>query len=131
MSALTAPTQDMSAFSLTCKPTEPPDYRFLIITLLVTILVVANHAFGQASLPGTEESSKPEAAGTLLRLLDTALFTWGTRLFAALSIASAGWSLKEQRFGVAAISIVAAVIIATAPTWVRNLFDIGGGSIFS
>lgn len=82
-------------------------------------------------LPGADESSKLEAAGTLLRLLDTALFTWGSRIGAAICIASSGWSLKEQRYATALITIVAAVLIATAPNWVKNLFEIGGGSVFN
>jgi len=76
--------------------------------------------FAQASLPGSDASDKLEAAGTLLRLLDTALFKWGARLFAGICIMSAAWSLKEQRFGIAIICIVGALIFGTAPTWVKN-----------
>jgi len=87
--------------------------------------------FAQASLPGSDASDKLEAAGTLLRLLDTALFKWGARLFAGICIMSAAWSLKEQRFGIAIICIVGALIFGTAPTWVKNIFSIGAGdSIF-
>jgi hypothetical protein len=45
---------------------------------------------------------------------------------------SAGWNLKEQRFGIAVLCVVAAIVLGTAPTWVKNIFDIGGGGgIFS
>lgn len=88
--------------------------------------------FAQASLPGSDASDKLEAAGTLLRLLDTALFKWGARIFAGICIMSSAWSLKEQRFGIAIICIVGALIFGTAPTWVKNIFSIGtGDSIFS
>jgi hypothetical protein len=88
-------------------------------------------AVAQSSLPGSDASDKMEAAGTLLRLLDTALFKWGARLFAGICIMSAAWSLKEQRFGIAIICIVGALIFGTAPTWVKNIFSIGAGdSIF-
>ena len=88
--------------------------------------------FAQASLPGSDASDKLEAAGTLLRLLDTALFKWGARIFAGICIMSSAWSLKEQRFGMAIICIVGALMFGTAPTWVKNIFSIGAGdSIFS
>lgn len=82
-------------------------------------------------LPGEDVSNQLEAAGTLLRVVDTALFAWGARLFAGMAILSAGWALKEQRFGVAAICCLAAVLIGTAPTWVKNIFEIGGGTLFN
>ena len=84
-------------------------------------------AFAQGSLPGTDASDKLEAAGTLLRILDTALFKWGARIFAGICVMSAAWSLKEQRFGIAIICIVGALIFGTAPTWVRNIFAISSG----
>ena len=89
-------------------------------------------AWADSALPGTDASDKLEAAGTLLRLLDTALFKWGARIFAGLCVMSAAWSLKEQRFGIAIICLVGALIFGTATTWVKNIFAIGSGdSIFS
>ena len=82
-------------------------------------------------LPGADEMDKLTAAGSLLRLVDTILFKFGTRLMAGLCILSAGWNLKEQRFGIAMICVLAAVVIGTAPMWVKNIFDIGGGTLFS
>ncbi|MCB9061467.1 MAG: hypothetical protein H6622_08100 [Halobacteriovoraceae bacterium] len=79
-------------------------------------------------LPGTDSSDKLEAAGTLLRMVDTALFKWGARIFAGLGILSAGWHLKDQRFGLAVISVIGSILIGTCPMWVKNIFDIGGGS---
>lgn len=94
--------------------------------------ILGTECFAQASLPGSDASDKLEAAGTLLRLLDTALFKWGARIFAGICIMSAAWSLKEQRFGIAIICIVGALIFGTAPTWVKNIFSIGAGdSIFN
>lgn len=83
-------------------------------------------------LPGSDVSDKMEAAGTVLRLLDTALFQWGAKIFAGLCVMSAGWALKEQRFGVAVISIIGAIMFGTATTWVKNIFDMSSAnSIFS
>ena len=113
------------------------DVRFWIMTMIAVALAAALYwvfgaeCFAQASLPGSDASDKLEAAGTLLRLLDTALFKWGARIFAGICIMSAAWSLKEQRFGIAIICIVGALIFGTAPTWVKNIFSIGAGdSIF-
>ena len=109
------------------------DVRFWIwiviaVGFVASILwVFSAECFAQASLPGSDVSDKLEAAGTLLRLLDTALFKWGARIFAGICIMSAAWSLKEQRFGIAIICIVGALIFGTAPTWVKNIFAIGGG----
>lgn len=107
----------------------------LLLALVFAIAlswILGVEAFAQARLPGTDASDKLEAAGTLLRMIDTGLFKWGARIFAGICIMSAAWALKEQRFGIAIICIVGAVIFGTAPTWVKNIFDIGGGdSVFS
>jgi len=113
------------------------DVKFWVWTIIAVGLaaalcwVIGAECFAQASLPGSDASDKLEAAGTLLRLLDTALFKWGARIFAGICIMSAAWSLKEQRFGIAIICIVGALIFGTAPTWVKNIFSIGAGdSVF-
>lgn len=85
----------------------------------------------QVNLPGTDPSDKLDTAGALLKLVDTAIFTWGARILAGLCVLSAGWSLKEQRFGISVLCILAAVVIGTAPLWVKNIFSIGSGGIFS
>lgn len=104
----------------------------LILYLMIALLIV--HLFSnevmanQIRLPGEDSSDKLEAAGTLLRLVDTALFKWGARVFAGLGILSAGFHLKDQRFGLAVISVIGAIIMGTSPLWVKNIFDIGGGA---
>ena len=106
-----------------------------MIVFLAALILIATYgldAFSQVALPGSDESSRLEAAGTLLRIIDTGLFQWGTRIFAGLSIVSAGWALKEQRFGVAIMCIISAILLGSAPNWVKNVFDIGNSdSIFS
>lgn len=88
-------------------------------------------AFGAPKLPGSDESDKLEAAGTLLRIVDTALFSWISRILSALLLLSGGLALKDQRFGITALCVLGAILLATIPLWVRNIFDIGGGTIFS
>lgn len=94
-------------------------------------LVLGGSAFG-AGLPGGDEAvGKLKAASSLLGIVDTALFKWGARIFAGLCIMSAGWALKEQRFGVAIVCVIGAILVGTAPSWVKNIFDISGGdSVF-
>ncbi len=77
-------------------------------------------AFAQGRLPGDDATDKLEAAGTLLKIIDTGLFKWGARIFAGICIMSSAWALKEQRFGIAIICIIGAIIFGTAPTWVKN-----------
>ncbi len=99
-----------------------PAYAWIVLGILLFFLP---HAIaGVGNLPGTDESQKLEAAGTLLRLIDTALFKWGARLFAGLCILSGAWALKEQRFAMAIIAVIGAIVIGTAPTWVKNIFSI-------
>ncbi len=86
----------------------------------------------QVSIPGSDQSDKLQAAGSLLRLVDKGIFVWGARIFAGLCIMGAGWNLKEMRFGAAVVCVIAAIILGTAPLWVKNVFNLGGGSsIFS
>lgn len=113
-----------------------PDWEAVCCLLIVGIgvfLAFSNVSLADVgNLPGKDESAKLEAAGTLLRLIDTGLFKWGARLFAGLCIMSGAWALKEQRFGMAVICVIGAVIFGTAPTWVKNVFSISGeSSIFS
>lgn len=103
-----------------------------LLAVLIWILLFEPLTLAQTgTLPGSDASDKLEAAGTLLRLVDTALFKWGARLFAGLCIMSSAWSLKEQRFGIAIVCIIGALIFGTAPTWVRNIFAISSSdSVF-
>lgn len=105
----------------------PNSSTFIFICLLIGTLLYAD-AYGQVRLPGQDQSDKLEAAGTILRFVDTALFKWGARIFAGISILAGGWALKEQRFPVAVVCVISALVIGTCPMWVSNIFDIGGGN---
>ena len=90
-----------------------------------------NEVQAQVRIPGTDQSAKLQTAGTLLMLVDTALFVWLAKIFAGLCILSSGWLIKEQKFGPAVICVVGALIIGTSPAWVLNIFEIsGGGGVF-
>lgn len=98
----------------------------------IALSVGGIQALADSRLPGEDASDKLEAAGTLLKILDTGIFKWGARVFAGLGIMAGGWALKEQRFPTAVICIVGSMIIGTAPKWVKNIFDVGDNQgIFS
>jgi len=107
----------------------------LMILAFVLVEVVLSMPQALASgthLPGDDVSDKLEAAGTLLKLIDTGIFKWGAKVFAGLLVMSGGWALKEQRFGIAAICVAGAVVIGTTPKWVKNIFEVGDNqSLFS
>lgn len=102
------------------------ELTFFILLIMLTLFFTAS-AWGQVRIPGSDESAKLKAAGTLLMLMDTALFVWLARIFAGLCVLSAGWLIKEQKFGPAVVCVVGALVIGTSPMWVQNIFEIGGG----
>ena len=105
---------------------------FVLIFFLILCILAWQEALGSIpKLPGTDQSDKLQAAGTLLRIIDSVLFSWGARLMAGLCVLGAGWNLKNQAFGLAVMCIIAAIIMGTAPMWVKNIFDMGGGTLFS
>ena len=118
-------------------PKSPQDWLTILLCLvavgsLVFLAFYSTPSLAGTTLPGEDASSKLEAAGTLLKVLDTGLFKWGARIFAGICIMSSAWALKEQRFGIAVICVVGAIVFGTAPKWVKNIFDIGDNqSIFS
>jgi len=110
----------------------PIFFYFVLAALSAFVLFHTVPALADARLPGEDISAKMESAGTLLRFVDTGIFKWTARILAGLCIFGAGWSLKEMRFGPAVISMIAAILFGTAPTWVKNIFSIGGAdSVFS
>ncbi len=102
----------------------------LLFFWLISVLIEPSMA-QIPNLPGTDQSDKLQAAGTLLRIIDSALFSWLSRIFSGLLILNAGISLKNQAFGMAFISIIGALVVGLTPQLVKNVFDIGGGTLFS
>lgn len=103
----------------------------LMIMIYILMVLISPAEASVAKIPGSDQSDKLEAAGSLLRIVDTAIFSWASRIFAGVLILNAGLSLKNQAFGLAAISIVGALVVGTVPMWVSNIFDMGGGTLFS
>lgn len=106
-------------------------YRAMFI-LLMLFFPYAMAFAGGFTVPGDANATdKLTAAGTLLHIVDSFLFVFGARIMAGLAVLGAGWNLKEQRFAMAIICILAAIIIGTVPLWIANIFAMGGGSIFT
>ncbi len=109
-----------------------PFWPWAVLLFFIAICFFSSDVFAaMPRLPGTDQSDKLQAAGSLLRIIDVALFSWGARIFAGLLILNAGICLKNQAFGLAIISIIGAILIGTGPIWVKNIFDMGGGTLFS
>ena len=128
------PTKACPSITILKTPYEkkPDEWLFFLVITFLVLWLFHSRAFASTTIPGSDASDKLEAAGTLLRIVDSVLFSWGARIFAGLCVMSAGWNLKEQRFGIAVLCIVSAIVLGTAPMWVRNIFDIGGGGgVFS
>ena len=114
---------------------------FWVVTVLAMIgilwfgnFALADGQSGGFTMPGAQEAdtNKLVSVGAMLRVIDTAVFIWGTRILCGVSIIGAGWAMKQQRMGTAGICLSAAVVCAFVPWIVRNLFEIGGSEgVFS
>ena len=100
----------------------------IFYTALITLVVLfgMDEAFAQ-NIPGEDESQKLEGLGTLLKITDTVVFSWGTKLLSGVCVVAAGWSFKEQRIPIAVLCIIASIVLALAGRLVKNAFDVGGG----
>lgn len=103
---------------------------FIYVACGLALFIGTTFALGE-NLPGSSQMSKLTAAGDLMKTVDSLIFTIGARLLAGLCVLAGGWNLKEQRFAMAIICLFAAIVIATVPMWVKNLFAISQGSIFN
>ncbi|MFK7827052.1 MAG: hypothetical protein AB8G05_23115 [Oligoflexales bacterium] len=104
-----------------------------MILIVLAILFISAIALAN-NLPGQGSIADFTAAQTLLHIVDSVLFNYGAKLAAGLCILAAGWNLKEQRFNMAIICVIAAIVIGTTPMWIKNIFEMsasGGGSIFN
>ena len=78
-------------------------------------------------LPGDDVSDKMAASGTMLKLIDTWVFIWGSKIIAGFFFLGSLWSFKEQRIGHGVICLSCAAACAFTPALVRNLFESAGG----
>ena len=96
-------------------------------------LILMTSSSGHADvIPGDDISGKMEAAGSLLRLLDTVMFSWGARLCCGFALLYAGWNLKKLQIARMACAIVAAILFGYGPNIVKDIFSASGSSsVFS
>ncbi|MCK5074698.1 MAG: hypothetical protein KAQ98_14805 [Bacteriovoracaceae bacterium] len=110
----------------------PSFWIILFCVLIIGLTLFATDVLaGVPRLPGSDQIDKLQAAGSLLRIIDSFLFKFGARIMAGLAVLAGGWSVKEMAFGRAVLCIIAAIVIGTAPMWVKNIFEMGGGTLFS
>ena len=68
-------------FLLNTADPSGPNYHYLLFLLLLFLLVMVTFAHAGPRIPGVDASNQLEAAGTVLRIVDTALFKWGGKAF--------------------------------------------------
>lgn len=99
--------------------------QFLIVTLVCCsgfLLLAGSDALAQITMPGTDKSQELKAASTLMQTLDSVLFKWVARLLAGVFVIIAFYMLKEQRMGVAVITLIAAIAMGSASSWIGDFF---------
>ena len=105
-----------------------------VFTLLLACIIfvgISSPVYAQYRLPGDDITNSLSAMGTVMKLADTLVFKIFSRFLAGLAILAAAWNLKEQRIGICVMCTFAAVALGLTPTFVKNIFDVGGGTIFS
>jgi hypothetical protein len=90
------------------------------------LLILAASSGALLAQGGGDSIEKLGALKDLLGIIDSGLFHWVARLMAGLCILSAGWALKEQKFSVAVVCLLGAMLFGTAVKWVKNVFSMGG-----
>ncbi len=91
---------------------------------LICLVGSTSILLGQGS--GGDPLDNLGAAKELMTIIDSGLFHWIGRLMAGICILSAGWALKEQKFSVAVVCLLGAMLFGTAVKWVKNVFSMGG-----
>lgn len=103
----------------------------VLLFACITFLAISTPVHAQYRLPGDDITNSLSAMGTVMKLADTLVFKIFSRFLAGLAILAAAWNLKEQRIGICVMCTFAAVALGLTPTFVKNIFDVGGGTIFS
>lgn len=96
------------------------NYRVYLGTFM--LLSIINHCcFADTNSNGGAPASLATAE-VIMKIAETFIFNYLAKFLAGLAVLSAAWNLKEQRFGMAVICIFGAIMLATVPTWVNNIF---------
>ena len=90
----------------------PSGFWFLVFIIGALCLFQVCDAYG-GRIPGEDVSDKMEAAGSLLKLTDTLLFNWVTKLLSGICILTGALALKDQRFPIFIMCIIAALLLGT------------------
>ena len=78
---------------------------------MLFIIVASSVAHAGPQIQGADAADKSLKLRNSSAIVDTALFNRALDCFRGISILSAGYSLKEQRFGVAIIYVILLIIL--------------------
>jgi hypothetical protein len=109
------------------KKKPPSGIWFMCFLIAFFSLLQVCDAYG-ARIPGEDVSDKMEAAGSLLKLTDTLLFNWVTKILSGVCLLTGSLALKDQRFPIFIMCVLAALLLGTISLWVKNIWSVGGGS---
>ena len=106
---------------------QPPNGIWFLIFMTGLCVLLVCDAYG-ARIPGEDVSDKMEAAGSLLKLTDTLLFNWVTKILSGVCLLTGALALKDQRFPIFIMCVLAALLLGTISLWIKNIWSVGGGS---
>ena len=95
---------------------------------LIPLLLIPAALYARNTIPGTSEADHLETLGTLAKTLDEVIFIWGAKIAAAVVFLLGGWSIKENRLGMALLCLCAGFLILFAPKLANEIQTLGGGS---
>lgn len=103
----------------------------LLISLTLSLFIfstVGNEAFAQGTLPGDANAiNNLKEAGNLLRIFDSFLFVYGTKLLAGVLVLGAGIALKNHQYASFGMAVAGALVVGLSNKWVKNFIEAGGG----
>ena len=103
-----------------------------LIAIMACLVAISSPALANIPrLPGEDPLDKLSAAGSLFRLADSLIFKIAARFMSGLLVLGSAWHLKESRYAIAGLCLLAAALVGFSPLFVKNIFDAGGGTIFS
>ena len=106
--------------------------KFAMVLAVAAFAATAALAHAQVSIPGTNQAADLETIGTMAKTLDTVIFTWGAKIGAAVVFLLGGWSVRENRLGMALMCFSAGFLMLFAPKMAGEIQKMAGvTSIFN
>ena len=87
-----------------------------------------SEVFALSTLPGDANAIQNlKEAGNLLRIFDSFLFVFGTKLLAGILVLGAGVAIKNHQYASFGMAVAGALVVGLSNKWVKNFIDAGGG----